>query len=138
MPRSVTPVQIAEAFGHALDQDDFAKVRTLVDPECIYCIGEKQLVGPDAIASSYQKNMIEGRKTLDELLWGESGVEEVEANEFIIHFTDHIKHKGKSFIHRCQQRITIGDEGTIVQISHIDNQQETEKLKDFFRQVGLE
>ena len=135
--RQLEPVQIAEEFGRALDHDDFGKIKTLVDPECVYIIGDDQLIGPEAIANSYEQNMIEGRKQLDELLWGESGVEEIEPDEFIIHFTDHLKHKGRSFIHRCKQRVKIGENGTIIEISHVADPNESARLKTFFDEVGL-
>ena len=95
------------------------------------------MIGPDAITKSYEQNMLDGRKALDELLWGESGVEEVSESEFIVHFTDHLKHNGQSFIHRCQQRVVIGESKMIVEISHIDNESEEEKLQAFLKKVGL-
>ena len=131
------PIQIAEDFGRALDHDDFDTLKELLDPECVYRIGSQELIGPEAIANSYEQNMIEGRKTLDELLWGESGVEEVGAREFIVHFTDHLKHKGQSFIHRCQQRVVVGGNKLIVNISHVANESEEVRLKEFMNRVGL-
>ena len=136
--RSDKPVQIAEKFGRALDHDDFGTVKKLVDPECVYSVGENQFTGPDAIAESYETNMLEGREKLDELVWGNSFVEEVEPDEFIIHFTDHIKHKGQSFIHRSKQRITIGPDSEITRIDHVDDPNESVRLKTFFEKVGID
>ncbi|MDG2012085.1 MAG: hypothetical protein P8J33_01175 [Pirellulaceae bacterium] len=131
------PVQIAEEFGKALDQDNFEQLKKLLAPQCTYCIGDIELIGPEAIASSYEQNMLQGRETLDELAWGESGIQKVDENEFILHFTDHLKHRGQSFIHRCQQRIVVGEDKTIVEISHIANDDETHKLNEFYKKVGL-
>ena len=64
------PVQIAEEFGKALDQDNFEQLKKLLAPQCTYCIGDIELIGPEAIASPYEQNMLEGRETLDELAWG--------------------------------------------------------------------
>ena len=41
--RRLDPVQIAEEFGHALDNDDFKQLKDLIDPECVYKIGNKEL-----------------------------------------------------------------------------------------------
>lgn len=131
------PIQIAEEFGKALDQDNFEQLRKLLAPQCTYCIGDIKLIGPEAIASSYEQNMLEGRETLDELAWGESGIEEVDDYEFILHFTDHLKHRGHSFIHRCQQRVVVGEDKTIIEINHVENVAEADKLNEFYKKVGL-
>lgn len=133
----VKPIDVAAGFGRALDHDEFDVARGLIDPACVYTIGDATFSGPDEITGSYEKNMIEGRKMLDELIWGESYVEEVTPNEFLIHFTDHIKHKGQSFIHRCKQKITIGESTRIVRIEHIDDPTESSRLKKFYEQVGI-
>jgi len=132
------PAQIAEQFTEALDQDNFQRLRKLLGEECTYQIGTQELVGPDAIADSYEQNMIEGRKALDELTWGQCGIEKVSENEFLLHFTDHLKHQGHSYIHRCQQRIVIGEDKTIVSIVHVENDEEQFKLEQFYRKVGLQ
>lgn len=133
----IEPILIAQGFGKALDHDDFVSVRGLIDPECVYVFGESTLNGPVEIAQSYEQNMIEGRQALDELVWGESVAEAVSPNEFIVYFTDHIKHKGKTFIHRCKQKVTIGDSLRIIRIEHIVDPQEDQRLQNFYEQVGI-
>ena len=132
--------RIAVDFGRALDQDNFSLVASLVDEACIYELGDDWVIGPQDIAASYEKNMLEGRAKLDELVWGESGIEEVSDrdDQFIIHFTDHIKHQGQSFIHRCQQRVTVNKKLKIARIVHIDNEAESERLREFFKRVGVQ
>lgn len=124
-------------FGHSLDNDDFKTTGELLSPDCIYFIGTTTLVGPSDITGSYEKNMIEGKAKLDELEWGKSWAEQINDTEFFIHFTDYLKHKGISHVHRCKQKLFFGKNGHIIKIEHIHNEEEQKKLDDFYRKVGL-
>ncbi len=128
---------VAAQFGTSLDQDDFATTKTLLSNDCTYHIGSEVLTGPDAIANSYEQNMIAGRKKLDVLEWGQSRIEPLGDNEFYVHFTDYLTHKGKSYTHRCKQKLTLNDKGKITAIVHIHNEEEQQQLDDYYRQVGL-
>lgn len=127
---------IAALFGSSLDKDEFEITKGLLSQDCQYSIGMKILRGPDEICQSYEQNMIEGRKKLDKLEWGESNIEKISESEYYVHFTDHLGHKGIEHIHRCKQKLTISGE-MIIQIEHIDNMEEQNKLDAFYRQVGL-
>jgi hypothetical protein len=130
------PVQIAEAFGRALNCDDFAALRELLDPECAYAVGQENFEGPEAISESYEFNMLTGREQLDDVVWGESGIEEIGNNEFVVYFTDHLKLNGHSFIHRCRQQIAISEEKFVTRIQHIPDPQELQRLGEFYDRVG--
>jgi len=129
--------EIAVQFGRSLDHDDFDKTRQLLSKDCKYFIGHDVLTGPEDICRSYEQNMIEGRKKLDVLEWGISNVEPINQTEYYVHFTDYLTHKGKSYIHKCKQRLVISDQGKIILIEHIHNQEEQDRLDDFYRNVGL-
>jgi len=129
--------EIAQIFGNSLDKDDYSTTRKLLENNCKYFIGNEVIIGPENITNSYKKNMIEGRKKLDKLEWEESKIEELSPNEFYIHFTDFLTHKKKKYIHRCKQKITIGLSNKIVQIVHIDDPKEQERLNRFYKSVGL-
>ena len=124
-------------FGQSLDNDDFKTTAGLLSSECIYFIGATTLVGPSEITGSYEQNMIEGRAKLDELEWGKSCVEQINGTEFFVHFTDYLKHKEISHTHRCKQKLFFGENGYIIKIEHIHNEEEQKKLDDFYRKVGL-
>ncbi len=128
---------IAERFGQYLDADNFQEAIKLLAENCQYNIGAETLVGPEKIVKSYEDNMIEGRKKLDELIWGKSWVDQISDEEFIINFTDYLKHQGESHIHRCQQKIWIDDDNRIKMIVHLKNEEEETKLADFYVRVGL-
>ena len=130
-------VEIARLFGNSLDKDDYQTTHKLLDSDCKYIIGDDVLVGPEEITNSYRNNMIEGRKKLDKLEWGQSKVEELGPNEFYVYFTDYLTHKEKKYIHRCKQKITIGLSDRIIQIEHIDDPDEQARLNQFYESVGL-
>lgn len=134
---SKTFYQTAQLFGTSLDQDDFATTKTVLSPDCRYLIGEDELVGPVAIAGSYEENMIAGRKKLDQLEWGQCRIEELSPTEFYVHFTDYLTHRSQSYTHRCKQKLTINENGLIVLIQHIDDPEEQAKLNSYYESVGL-
>jgi len=127
----------AKAFGHALDQDDFLTAASLLSEDCKYLIGEDSLIGPKAICSSYEQNMIEGRKKFDTLEWGVSRIEKITDDSFLVHFTDYLGHKNINYTHRCSQKLGFNNEGLIQNITHIHDEAETLRLKAFYEKVGL-
>ena len=128
--------EIAERFGHSLDQDDFVTTRSLLSPDCEYSIGRERLLGPAEITKSYEENMLEGRNKLDKLIWGKSWVEPVSKFEFYVHFTDYLVHNGQNHTHRCKQKLSI-ENGLIVRIEHIHDEAEQGRLDSFYQLVGL-
>lgn len=130
-------LEIAQAFGVSLDEDDFKRTASLLSSDCVYHIGEEQLTGPEEICNSYESNMIEGRKKLDVLEWGKSYIEPINTNEFFVHFTDYLTHKEKKYTHRCKQKLSFNSEEKICMITHIHDPEEQGRLDDFYRSVGL-
>ncbi len=129
--------QIAKLFGTSLDQDDFEMTKKLLHPDCQYFIGEDVLIGPENICNSYEQNMIEGRKKLDVLEWGKSKIEPINNSEYYVHFTDYLTHIGKSFTHKCKQKLTINKENLIVEIRYVDDPVEQDRLNEYYKSVGL-
>ena len=127
----------AARFGRALDQDDFETAKSLLSDSCEYFIGEDVLKGPQAIVDSYEKNMLEGRAKLDELEWGKSEVSQINERSYYVHFTDYLGHKGKKHIFRCKQLLNLDENGMIVLIRHISDEEEEGKLGAFYVKVGL-
>lgn len=125
------------AFGRALDQDDFKAAEALLHPNCTYDIGKEVLEGAQAICNSYEQNMIEGRKKLDELEWGQCRVEAAGTDEVDLFFTDYLGHAGLKHTFRCKQRLRFDEAHRIVHITHMNLDGEPEKLDEFYRKVGL-
>ena len=128
---------IAQQFGNSLDQDNFAATQKLLSKDCKYHIGSEVLSGPIDICNSYEQNMIEGRKKLDQLVWGKSRIEPIGDSEFYVHFTDYLTHKGIAYTHRCKQKLIINLDGQISQIIHIDDLEEQKRLNDYYISVGI-
>ena len=81
--------------------------------------------------------MIDGRKKLDNLEWGQSTVQIINEKEFYINFTDYLTHNDQKHTHQCTQKIRFDDRGLIIQIIHQDNEKETNELNAFYKKVGL-
>lgn len=128
---------IAEQFGHALDNDAYEKTRALLSADCIYAIGEETIVGAQAIVDSYEQNMLAGRKKMDKLEWGESTIDQLSPQEFIVNFTDKLFHKGEHYIFQCQQRLFISEDGKINKIEHIHDEAAWQELQSWYKSVGI-
>jgi len=129
--------EIAMQFGESLDNDNFDATKKLLCQNCKYIIGDEVLIGPETICQSYEQNMLEGRKKLDVLEWGKSSIESINDSEYHVHFTDFLTHKGKSYTHKCKQKLFINDEGQIMSIEHIHDQEEQDRLDNYYKEVGL-
>lgn len=129
--------EIAERFGKYLDEDNFEEAKKLLAANCEYKIGAEVIRGPELIMKSYEDNMVEGRNKLDELQWGKSWIEQQSEDSYIVNFTDYLKHKGVSHIHKCKQILRLNEVGSIIQIEHVNNQEEEATLKKFYEKVGL-
>ncbi len=129
--------EIAIEFGNSLDKDDFVTTRSILAKDCKYNIGNEILIGPENIAKSYEDNMIEGRKKLDKLEWGQSQIENINETEFYVHFTDYLTHKNKAYTHKCKQKVVVGADNKITSITHISDIEEQESLNNYYKSVGL-
>lgn len=99
--------QIAIQFGQTLDNDNFQEAAKVISANCKYIIGDKLLIGPVEICASYESNMIEGRRKLDKLEWGKNQIETINKNQFVVHFTDYLGHRGQEYTHKCAQSLTV-------------------------------
>lgn len=129
---------IAEKFGQFLDQDDYAEFKRLLEPNCVYEIGDKIYNNSIAIAGLYEKNMKEGKLKFDELVWEESEIKPVSESEYDVYFSDYLKHKGVEHHYKCKQRVTVNDSHLVEKIIHIELPGERKKLLKFYKQVGLQ
>ena len=129
--------ETAVQFGQSLDTDDYQLTQTLLAQDCVYEIGEEVIHGAKNIVASYEENMLAGRKKMDKLEWGESSIEEIKNNEFIVHFTDYLYHKNKKYVHKCRQKLFTNSEGKIHRIEHIADKKEQTALNAWYQSVGI-
>lgn len=124
-------------FGYFLDKDLYDDTKKLLAEHCEYDIGNEILKGPDAICHSYESNMIAGKKKMDKLEWGQSRIEEINEQEFYVHFTDYLTHQNCNYTHRCKQKLTFGTHHKIIKIQHIHDEDEQNRLNAFYQSVGI-
>lgn len=129
--------EIALTFGTALDNDDYAKAKTVVAPDCTYDIGSAVLKGPDQIIDSYEENMKKGKIKFDKLVWGKCKIVPVDDQKFEVHFSDHLTKNGKTHNYKCKQILTINEDGLIANIEHQEFPGEKEKLHSFYNSVDI-
>ncbi len=127
----------ATLFGEYLDNDNFDAVRKLISSDCEYTIGGKILTGKEEILDLYETNMKEGKELFDELVWGDSKVEQIGDQEYEVYFSDFLTHKGITHNYNCKQRLVLNDAEEIIRIAHIELPGEKEKLKVFYQKVGI-
>lgn len=127
----------AKLFGRYLDEDNYEAVKALITENCKYEIGAQTIYGKDDIVNLYEENMKEGKKKLDELIWGKSDVKQLNEKEYEVYFSDYLKHKGIEHNYKCKQKLSINDNGLIEQIVHIELANEKELLQAFYKKVGL-
>lgn len=134
---SVEKKRIVEAFGIALDHDDFEYIQTIMAPACIYDNGDEVLTGPVEIAADYKKNMERGKAMLDRLEWGESYVEHHAGDDYFVYFEDRLQHGGESHTYKCRQKIRVNDDMKLIRIEHQELPGEREAVEAFKRRVGV-
>jgi len=129
--------KVATAFGTNLDHDNFEATKELLTTDCVYdCNGEK-IIGNENIINSYETNMKEGRQKFDQLVWGKCFITPLSSDEYEVHFSDFLTHKGITHNYKCKQKLYINDQFLIYKIIHIELRGEKEKLNNFYQKVGL-
>lgn len=123
-------VSVAGELASALDAEDYAAARALLDDGCTYEIRGRQIVGAEAIVASYRANAESGHRQFDEVRF-ESSVTGVTATEARIDYTDYLRCAGEELVHRCAQRVAVDGRGRVVAITHVDLPGERARLDAF-------
>ena len=122
-------LQIVEQFAMALDNEDYAVAKSLLDSACKYSCRGKRYVGPTEIIASYENNGATA-KSFDVVDY-ESEVFAEPDGSFRIRFTDHLAHGDHQCTFQCDQLTQINDQGKIIRIEHLDLPGQTEALAEF-------
>lgn len=123
-------LESARRFAVALDAEDYTAVRASLSPRCVYDSPQGVLCGPDAIVAAYRQNAVTARSRFTEIEYS-SAVAESGAAGAVITFTDRVMLGGKWHEYRCRQRIRLGTDGLIEEISHEELPGERERLQQF-------
>ena len=127
----------AARFAKALDDEDYPTAAACLAGNCIYDTPERTYRGVCEVIGSYWKHGDWASRNLDSVGY-RSAVRDGSDGEVIVEFIDHIEHAGASHTYRCEQRLAFDDRGRISRITHIDLPGERERLRVFFRNVGVE
>ena len=133
---SVDVLAIAKRWAHLLDHDAFADLPAMMHARCTYVLPNETIIGPDGIVASYRAASEWAHATFDTIEWYSELAIEPDGRVRIT-FIDITRHKGVDHTYRCQQIITIGDDGLICHIEHIDLPEERAALDAFFDRVGV-
>lgn len=125
------------AFAAALDKDEFETAIRFVANDCVYESPSGQIVGAAKIMDSYAKNAAWARDAFDNLEF-RSHVDMRSPTEALIEYTDITKHEGVGHTYRCQQIVTIDEDGLICAIKHREIPGQAEALNAFFEKVGVQ
>jgi len=121
---------IASRFAAALDAEDYSTARRLLADTCVYRIGAETIAGPDAIIDSYRRNGESAKQRFDAVEYV-SDVELVDQSTAAIAYTDRLRLGNQWHEFRCRQRVRIGADGLVEEITHEELPGERERLKDF-------
>lgn len=129
---------IVRRLAEALDADDFAAARTLLEDDCVYVGATGTFEGPEAIIGSYAEASAWARRTLDDVRY-ESETGPADGATVPVTYTDYLlKAGGRWHRYRCRQDVTVGVGGRIARIVHRELPGEREALDAYFRESGIE
>lgn len=123
-------------WAEALDHDDFDRLPELLAPDCVYHNPGNDLIGPEAIITSYRQSSLWAHATFDSIRW-DSSCEPEGDDAALITFLDITDHRGQHHEYRCRQRVRVGSDGLIDEITHLPIAEEEGRLADFFERVGV-
>jgi ketosteroid isomerase-like protein len=133
----LSALELARRFAQVLDADDFAALAELLAPDCAYSVGGEILVGPAAILASYRAASAWARAHIDFVAY-ESSVRASPDGRAVVTFVDRLEHAGHRHEHRCEQWLSVGAQGRVRAIEHVDLPGEPEALRAFFAAAGID
>jgi hypothetical protein len=127
---------VIQAFVFALDRCDFVAARKFLSKDCRYETGGGELIGPEAIIDSYERNAQWAARAIERVDY-ESEITRQSDSVFDVLYTDRISHRGHQHAYRCRQKLFLGPDGEIVRVLHEDIAGEPEALRAFFEAHGI-
>ncbi len=127
---------IARAFVHALDHEDFAAAEPLLAPDCVYTIRSETIQSATEIIASYRAAAEWARTSFDRIRY-ESQLTQESPSRFRVRYIDLTDHRGLTHRHECEQVFTFNNANQIDTIEHIDLPGERERLDTFLDRVGV-
>ena len=129
---------VAHAFARALDAEDYATARTLIDPDAVYELGDRTIHGADAIVASYSEAGAWVRRTFEEFRY-ESAVERLSDGRASVLYTDYFaRPPARWHRHRTRQVLTVGVSGRVFRIENEELPGERESLRVYLDETGTQ
>ncbi len=128
---------VARRFAAALDLSDWEAVAACLTANCEYSFRGKSTHGREQIVSSYRTIGDWVDATFESVRY-ESAVDAFAPGRARISFRDLMDHRGHHLDFRCQQIVTLGTEGAIAHIEHVDLPGEAEKVEKFNAACGVQ
>ncbi len=129
-------IEIAQAFVKVMDSEDCEPAKFFLAKDCLYKVGEVSYSGPDAIIASYKSRHDFAKANFDSVVY-QSSLLQKSNNEFEVTYIDIITLRSKTHTYRCKQFFRFNSENKIIEIIHEDIPGESERIKAFFKEVGL-
>ena len=136
MASARTPREVATLFAMALDSDDFDSAEALLAPDCVYEFRGTRLCGAATVMKPYRDNGARARTLFDEVRY-ESRVLSADERGAVLEFVDHLRKGSATCVHRCHQLLSVGSDGGILRVEHVDLPGERESLLAFCTLHGI-
>jgi hypothetical protein len=129
--------EIANAFVKVMDSGDYEPAKQFLANECRYNVGETIYSGPDAIIETYKSHHAFAKAAFDSVLY-KSELSQKSDNEFEVIYIDIITHGSKTHVYKCRQLFYLNPQKKIIKIIHEDIPGEYERIKAFYKEIGLQ
>jgi len=123
-------IEHAVQLARALDAEDYDAAMKHLAPDCTYEFRGRILNGAKAVIASYRAAGEAARARFDTIRY-ERSVAPVGTDGARIDYTDIVTLAGDTHAHRCAQEVSLGKDGLVLHIRHIDLEGERETLQDF-------
>jgi hypothetical protein len=133
---TATATATATRFAAALDEGDWAGVAAQLHDDCGYECRGSTMRGAAAIVDSYRGVDQWVKATFDNVRY-ESAITALSDGRVRIDFRDRMDHGAHHLDFRCAQLLTIGGDGRITAIEHVDLPGERDKADAFNAACGV-
>jgi hypothetical protein len=127
---------VATSFAFALDTDNYEALADLLSADCEYVAKSAVFHGSAAIIASYRDASTWAKARIHSVTY-ESSVRVVNDENALVTFIDHLEDSGSTHSYCCEQSLTIGPDGKICRIVHLEIPGQREAVDSFLLQIGV-
>ena len=134
---SVTsPIEYVETLAQALDSDDYATAESVMSADVEYVIGDKTLIGPQAIVASYKTASEMAHLIFDAVAYDHDIVSSDDPTFFSIDYSDILTIDDETLTHMAVQHVRAKPRRGVVHITNVDVPGERERVDAFLERHG--